>query len=708
MIAPSRFQAYGAAVFLFLVVVSTATAQYSGGTGEPNDPYQIATAEDLIALGEEPNDHDKQFILTADIDLDPNLPGRKVFDKAIIAPDTNPNDDRSSLQWFRGTPFTGSFDGNGHTISHLVIAGGSYLGLFGTLGWYGSAGEVRDLGVVDANITGSGWYVGGVAGYNVGRVIQCYSTGAVNGDIVVGGLIGQNGGAATHCYSTSAVNGSNMVGGLVGMNCDPSEEPSPVPGTISQCYSIGPVTGVELVGGLVASNSCVGMWRAWGYVIESFWDIQTSDQATSDAGTGKTTAEMQTAKTFIDAGWDFVGQADGPSDVWAMPQGGGHPILWWQLSPWPPLPTFSGGTGEPNDPYLISTSQDLNSIGYNPRLMKCHFRLVADLDLRSLPFYPIGSEHDPYGGIFDGNGHTISHLTTVGAGLFVHLASGAEVRKLGVVDANITSHWYVGGLAGWNDGTVTQCYSTGTIDGGFVVGGLVGDNWGVVAQSYSTSTVSSNGGSLYVGGLLGFSGGAVIQCYSTGAVSGSGYDGGLVASIVFDGAGGGAVTDCFWDTLTSGRTWGVGGIGKTTPQMQTAKTFLDAGWDFVGETVNGPNDVWKIAEGLDYPRLGWEPYDGRVTVVVGQIFTVTLESNPSTGYRWEWVDHEDSIVEQIGEAQFEPRETGDPPLVGAGGWESFDFKAVGQGQMTLKLVYRRPWEEGVEPLKTFSLQVTVP
>ncbi|MBN1507849.1 MAG: protease inhibitor I42 family protein, partial [Sedimentisphaerales bacterium] len=84
------------------------------------------------------------------------------------------------------------------------------------------------------------------------------------------------------------------------------------------------------------------------------------------------------------------------------------------------------------------------------------------------------------------------------------------------------------------------------------------------------------------------------------------------------------------------------------------------------------------------------------------------ESNPSTGYRWEWVDHQDSIVEQMGQAQFKPRETGDPPLVGAGGWESFDFKAVHPGQMTLTLVYRRPWEEGVEPLKTFSLQVTVP
>ena len=50
-----------------------AYAKYSGGTGEPNDPYQIATAEDLMLLGDSPEDYDKHFILTADIDLDPNL-----------------------------------------------------------------------------------------------------------------------------------------------------------------------------------------------------------------------------------------------------------------------------------------------------------------------------------------------------------------------------------------------------------------------------------------------------------------------------------------------------------------------------------------------------------------------------------------------------------------------------------------------------------
>jgi hypothetical protein len=99
-----------------------AHAKYSGGAGEPNNPYQIATAADLIALGNEPNDYNKHFILTANIDLDPNLPGRKVFDRAVIAPDTDLTDDYG----FTGTPFSWTLDGSGYRISHLRIKGGNF------------------------------------------------------------------------------------------------------------------------------------------------------------------------------------------------------------------------------------------------------------------------------------------------------------------------------------------------------------------------------------------------------------------------------------------------------------------------------------------------------------------------------------------------------------------------------------------------------
>jgi hypothetical protein len=47
-------------------------------------------------------------------------------------------------------------------------------------------------------------------------------------------------------------------------------------------------------------------------------------------------------------------------------------------------------------------------------------------------------------------------------------------------------------------------------------------------------------------------------------------------------------------------------MDKTTAEMQTAKTFLDVGWDFVDETANGTEDIWWILEGKDYPRLWWE------------------------------------------------------------------------------------------------------
>ena len=97
----------------------------------------------------------------------------------------------------------------------------------------------------------------------------------------------------------------------------------------------------------------------------------------------------------------------------------------------------------------------------------------------------------------------------------------------------------------------------------------------------------------------------------------------------------------------------------------------------------------------------------QVELEVGQIIIVTLESNPTTGYWWEQAENQESILEQMGEVEFKPSETGEPQLVGAGGWEIFRFKAISAGQMTLQLVYHRSWEEGVEPLKTFSLQVVV-
>ena len=83
--------------------------------------------------------------------------------------------------------------------------------------------------------------------------------------------------------------------------------------------------------------------------------------------------------------------------------------------------------------------------------------------------------------------------------------------------------------------------------------------------------------------------------------------------ITFEGGEGcGPVEYCFWDTQTSGQTTSWGGTGKTTAEMQTAKTFLDAGWDFVGETKNGTADIWFMPKS-DYPKLAWQAADAMAT-----------------------------------------------------------------------------------------------
>ena len=70
-------------------------------------------------------------------------------------------------------------------------------------------------------------------------------------------------------------------------------------------------------------------------------------------------------------------------------------------------------------------------------------------------------------------------------------------------------------------------------------------------------------------------------------------------------------------------------------------------------------------------------------------------------------ENPNSILEQIGEAEYIAPEPTDPPMVGVPGREVFRFKAISAGQETLELLYRRSWETDVEPAKTFSIDVTV-
>jgi hypothetical protein len=170
-----------------------------------------------------------------------------------------------------------------------------------------------------------------------------------------------------------------------------------------------------------------------------------------------------------------------------------------------------------------------------------------------------------------------------------------------VVDANVVNLGMTsrnGILAGYNQGQISTCFTTGIIRANQDVGGLVGLNHNNILHCYSHGAAIGN---ISVGGLVGHNGenGIVNQCYSVGEVTGNMETGGLL------GANDGDVSGSFWDMDTSGQSGSAGGTGRNTVQMQDINTFLNAGWDFVGYTVNGTEGIWWMPVN-NYPGLWWQ------------------------------------------------------------------------------------------------------
>jgi inhibitor of cysteine peptidase len=92
-----------------------------------------------------------------------------------------------------------------------------------------------------------------------------------------------------------------------------------------------------------------------------------------------------------------------------------------------------------------------------------------------------------------------------------------------------------------------------------------------------------------------------------------------------------------------------------------------------------------------------------VELRIGNTLVVDLPGNPSTGYSWETVSVDGSILQSSGNDAFVP----DSNMIGAPGKVSLRFKAMAAGKTALKLAYRRVWEKEVPPLKTFELNVEV-
>ena len=155
------------------------------------------------------------------------------------------------------TGFTGTFDGNGHTVTLDITASTANVGLFSKLAGGAVVKNVITAGSVTVDHTNKKSYVGGIAGYanayeNPILIENCKNTAAISGYKAVGGILGQgtntNGITIYSCANTGTIAGANtQIGGIAGSITATA--------TIESCYNTGDVNGFSNVAGIVGSGS---------------------------------------------------------------------------------------------------------------------------------------------------------------------------------------------------------------------------------------------------------------------------------------------------------------------------------------------------------------------------------------------------------------------------------------------------------------------
>jgi hypothetical protein len=235
------------------------------------------------------------------------------------------------------------------------------------------------------------------------------------------------------------------------------------------------------------------------------------------------------------------------------------------------------GTGKLEDNYIISNAGQLAYAASkinagDPAYVSAYYRMTADLDLSAHDWIPIGTENNEFTGFFYGDGHKISGLTIgsesdpakieyaglfgcvgwlgnvinvniVGASIYATYNNGVYIGALAAVNdsgyirncsatvhvsssSNPTDNACVGGLVGFNTGTISDCYTAGTVKGGICsfAGGITGDSYGeLLSVIYNCSTKCNviGGDGSYIGGFTGNNGNGIIyNSYASGTVTG--------------------------------------------------------------------------------------------------------------------------------------------------------------------------------------------
>ena len=633
--------------------------KFAGGTGTESDPYQISNGAELAYLAQQVNAgesySDKYFTLTADIRLNT---------ADVPAAEDSPNSwtpiGKPGKLKKPSIPFSGTFDGRGHTVSGLYIE--STATCQGLFGYIGTGATVQNLIVTGTDTVNSNT-AGGIAGkVEAGvTVTDCGFRGTVSALAYVGGIVGNCAGTVNNCYNLGSVSGTqdnslNVAGGIVGNGNG---------ATVSNCYNFGAVNaeGSGTAGGIVGSGTaqnCYYLCKVNGEDKSVYMDAAGAEKAITKTGEGAETkytvgeSELvallnEWAKANDAAEWEnsteepyapvFKAESDAPT-----PWDGTVDTSWYDAS---------------KDTFEISTAAELAGLaklvnGGNNFSGKT-IKLTADLDLNSKEWTPIGTQGNPFKGEFDGSQHSVVGLKLVNSigengmiGLFGSI-SGGTVSNLTVsgevsddkgfafdggiagnaVNATIrncvssvkiidTMGSYIGGIAGNISGntTIKNCSYTGEMSGvGYTcAGGIVGQikGSGKVQNSYAVGTlaVPADGSDTFAGGIVGF-GGTAQNCYYLCKVSNED------KSVYVDGTG--AEKD----------------ITKTGEGAET-KYMVDE-----SELVTLLNDWAKTNDAAEWENSAEEPY-APVFKAEGDVpedkVTITYRANGGTGGITDTVD----------------------------------------------------------------------
>lgn len=449
------------------------------------DPYaelsnHIKTVADLVMLRDAVNAQSPMVNNYETYYLDNDLDLSGISDWEPIGTWARVSDSSSTL-----VRFTKVFDGQKHKITGLRINhsdGYSYSGLFRA-----NEGTIRNLGVVGSVTTGD-LNAGGIVGYN------------------------RNGGTISNCYSNVEVRGASHNGGIAGINC----------GSIEYCHSFGNVSSSshETVGGIAGENA----WGSGtqGTISNSHYRSGAADGVVGYNDGTITGSDSLSRVQFLYqsnfANWNFT-------SIWQL--GPDHPVF---IGDGPAFTT------------VISNKEKLenlrNWVNEGRPYQGVTFTQTANISLNSEEWTPIGtSSAYPFGAVYDGGGYSVTGLSISGTGdykgLFGYVQAEGTVSNLSV-SGNVNGSNRIGGVVGYNCGTVSNCKSTVRVNGAYSdpggdVGGIAGYNSGtVIRSSQETNKID---GRVNVGGIVGYNIGEVKICYNTSNVEASTFNvGGIVGS----------------------------------------------------------------------------------------------------------------------------------------------------------------------------------